>query len=94
MDAVEVLKYTGVLETLRGASSLYDEDGTTAAMREDRTTLLASEAHRMVDRVSTDTLGELLTAIKVSTDHRDGSALSPILPDGGSTPAPRLLNNV
>ena len=56
---MEVLQYTGVLKRLRGASSLYDEDGTTAAMREDRTTLLASEAHRTMD---TDALGELLNA--------------------------------
>ena len=49
MGAVEVLQYTGVLKRLRGESSLYDEDDTTAAMREDRTTLLASEAHRTMD---------------------------------------------
>ena len=56
---MEIIQYTGVLEKLRAASSLYDEDGLTAVMREDRTTMLASEAHRMVD---TDALGDLLNA--------------------------------
>ena len=56
---MEILQYTGVLEKLRAASSLYDEDGLTAARRQDRITMLASESHRTVD---TDTLGDLLSA--------------------------------